>query len=127
MPTQRTERRLSAIMSIDVVGFSRLMGADEEGTLEVLKRLRQDFVAPQVAQHNGRIVKSVLVPQGEPDRGTVAQTFMDVYGVGEDVAQAMVESGLESLEDVNRATDEELLQIQGIGTAKVEKIRKAGD
>lgn len=57
MSGQRTQRQLAAIVSLDVVGFSRLMGADETGTLTNLKRLRKSIVAPQVAAHSGRIVK----------------------------------------------------------------------
>lgn len=57
MSGPRTQRQLAAIVSLDVVGFSRLMGADETGTLTNLKRLRKSIVAPQVAAHSGRIVK----------------------------------------------------------------------
>ena len=52
-----TERRLAAIMLADVAGYSRLMGKDEAGTLAALKALRREVFAPQVAAHNGRIVK----------------------------------------------------------------------
>ena len=52
-----TEHRLAAIMSADVAGYSRLMGKDEAGTLAALKALRREVFAPQVAAHNGRIVK----------------------------------------------------------------------
>src|SRR5438874_4668557 len=51
------ERRLSAILAADVVGYSRLMGADEAGTLEALKTVRADFVDGEITQHQGRIVK----------------------------------------------------------------------
>jgi adenylate cyclase len=51
-------RRLAAILAADVAGYSRLMGADEEGTLERLKALRREFVDPQIAEHKGRIVKT---------------------------------------------------------------------
>jgi adenylate cyclase len=51
------ERRLAAIMSADVAGYSRLMGTDEAGTLSALKALRRDVFAPQVAAHKGRVVK----------------------------------------------------------------------
>ncbi|MFP6741577.1 MAG: guanylyl cyclase, partial [Alphaproteobacteria bacterium] len=44
-------------MSADVAGYSRLMGADESGTLAALKALRRDVFAPQVAAHKGRVVK----------------------------------------------------------------------
>lgn len=51
------ERRLAAILAADVVGYSRLMGADEAGTLERLKSLRQELVQPKIAARKGRIVK----------------------------------------------------------------------
>jgi adenylate cyclase len=51
-------RRLAAILAADVAGYSRLMGADEEGTLERLKALRGALLDPQIAEHKGRIVKT---------------------------------------------------------------------
>jgi adenylate cyclase len=51
-------RRLAAILAADVAGYSRLMGADEEGTLERLKALRHELVDPKIAEHHGRIVKT---------------------------------------------------------------------
>ena len=51
-------RRLAAILAADVAGYSRLMGADEEGTLERLKALRRELLDPQIAEHHGRIVKT---------------------------------------------------------------------
>ncbi len=51
------ERRLAAILSADVVGYSRLMGEDEAGTLDALKAHRENFINPTIAEHNGRIVK----------------------------------------------------------------------
>jgi adenylate cyclase len=53
-----TQRRLAAIVSADVAGYSRLMGADEDGTLEALKAHRRELVDPKVAEHRGRIVKT---------------------------------------------------------------------
>ena len=50
------ERRLSAILAADVVGYSRMMGANEGGTLEALKAVRADLVDDKVAHHQGRIV-----------------------------------------------------------------------
>src|SRR5205823_1868222 len=50
------ERRLSAILAADVVGYSRLMSADEAGTLEALKTARADFVDGRIAQPGGIIV-----------------------------------------------------------------------
>jgi TolB-like protein/class 3 adenylate cyclase len=82
-------RRLAAIFAADVAGYSRLMGADEEGTLERLKALRRELVDPKIAEHHGRIVKTtgdgmlvefasvvdavrcaVEVQQGMPERNT---------------------------------------------------------
>src|SRR5439155_25980424 len=51
-------RRLAAILAADVAGYSRLMGADEGGTLERLKALRRELGAPKVAQPHGRIAKT---------------------------------------------------------------------
>ena len=51
------ERRLAAILAADVVGFSRLIGEDEAGTLAALNALRQDFIEPLIASHRGRLVK----------------------------------------------------------------------
>jgi adenylate cyclase len=55
---RRAERRLAAVLAADVAGYSRLMGADEEGTLRILKAHRQTVFGPQVAGHRGRIVKT---------------------------------------------------------------------
>src|SRR6478752_4658747 len=51
------ERRLTAILAADVVGYSRLMGVNESGTLARLDALRTDFVNPKISEHQGRIVK----------------------------------------------------------------------
>jgi adenylate cyclase len=51
-------RRLAAILAADVVGYSRLMGADEEGTLAALKELRRELADPRIDEHRGRIVKT---------------------------------------------------------------------
>ncbi len=51
------ERRLAAILAADVVGYSRLIRADEEGTITALKSLRADLIDPKIAEHHGRIVK----------------------------------------------------------------------
>jgi adenylate cyclase len=57
MSKERLQRRLAAILSADVVGYSRLMGIDEAGTLARLKALRREFVDTEIAAHLGRIVK----------------------------------------------------------------------
>src|ERR1700759_4873611 len=51
-------RRLAAILAADVAGYSRLMGADEEGTHERLKADRRELVDPKISEHSGRIVKT---------------------------------------------------------------------
>jgi TolB-like protein/class 3 adenylate cyclase len=55
---ERVERRLAAVLAADVAGYSRLMGADEEGTLARLKAVRKTLVDPTIAKHRGRIVKT---------------------------------------------------------------------
>jgi class 3 adenylate cyclase len=56
MTEERVERRLTAILAADVAGYSRLMGADEEGTLAALKMLRREVTDPKIKEHRGRIV-----------------------------------------------------------------------
>ena len=58
LATGRLERRLAAILAADVAGYSRLMGADEEGTHERLKVLRRELADPKIKEHRGRIVKT---------------------------------------------------------------------
>src|SRR3954452_23232720 len=53
------ERRLTAILAADVVGYSRLMGADEAGTLSALKAVRDEVIDQKIAEHQGRIVKLI--------------------------------------------------------------------
>ena len=109
------ERRLTAILAADVVGYSRLMGEDEVGTLERLKALRRDLVQPSITARKGRIVKlmgdgllaefpsvveAVLcaveiqraMPDREPDRPEGARITLrigvnlgDIIGEGSDI------------------------------------------
>ena len=58
MSSEHVERRLTAILAADVAGYSRLMGADEEGTLAKLKSFRKALVDPAIAEHRGHIVKT---------------------------------------------------------------------
>src|SRR5713101_6473795 len=58
MGQPRTERKLAAILAADVVGYSRLMGADEEDTLAQLRGHRRALVDPKITEHHGRIVKT---------------------------------------------------------------------
>ena len=54
----RTERRLAAILAADVAGYSRLIGVDEEGTLNRLTSIRVEVIDPKIAEHRGRLVKT---------------------------------------------------------------------
>ena len=58
LATGRVERRLAAILAADVAGYSRLVGADEEGTLAQLKVHRRELIDPKILEHRGRIVKT---------------------------------------------------------------------
>src|SRR5262245_60500013 len=58
MAEGRVGRRLAAILTADVAGYSRLMGADEEGTLAQLRAHRGELLDPTVVEHRGRIVKT---------------------------------------------------------------------
>ena len=58
MAEQRAQRRLAAILAADVVGYSRLMRADEAGTLAQLKTLRKELLDPKITEYGGRVVKT---------------------------------------------------------------------
>jgi len=58
MTAERIERRLAAVLAADVAGYSRLMGADEVGTLQALKAHRRELIDPSIAEYKGRIVKT---------------------------------------------------------------------
>jgi TolB-like protein/class 3 adenylate cyclase/tetratricopeptide (TPR) repeat protein len=59
MSERKVERRLAAILAADVVGYSRLVGEDEEGTLERLKLLRRTVADPKIKEHRGRVVRTM--------------------------------------------------------------------
>jgi adenylate cyclase len=59
MSERKVERRLAAILAADVVGYSRLVGEDEEGTLERLKVLRRAVADPKIKEHRGRVVRTM--------------------------------------------------------------------
>jgi adenylate cyclase len=83
-------RRLAAILSADVAGYSRLMGADEEGTHERLRAHLGELVNPKIAEHRGRIVKNT----GD---GFLAefQSVVDAVRCAVDVQRAMAERNAE--------------------------------
>jgi TolB-like protein/class 3 adenylate cyclase len=104
-------RRLAAILAADVAGYSRLMGADEEGTLERLKTLRRELLDPRIAEHHGRIVKTtgdgllvefasvvdavrcaVAVQQAMPERNTGVATDSSIeLRIGINLGDVIVE------------------------------------
>jgi adenylate cyclase len=55
---ERVERKLAAILAADIAGYSRLIGADEEGTLARLKAHHRELIDPKIAEYRGRIVKT---------------------------------------------------------------------
>ena len=58
LATERVERRLAAILAADVVGYSRLIGADEAGTLAAFKTIKSELFDPTSAANDGRLVKT---------------------------------------------------------------------
>jgi adenylate cyclase len=86
MSEMRVERHLAAILAADVVGYSRLMGQDEAGTLARLRTLRRDLIDPKVADHKGRIVKTtgdgILI-----EFPSVVEAVACAVGVQRDIAQ----------------------------------------
>jgi len=83
----RIERRLAAILAADVAGYSRLIGADEEGTLSRLKALRTEVIDPKIVEHHGRIVKTT----GD---GTLVEfaSVVDALRCAVEVQEAVAES-----------------------------------
>jgi class 3 adenylate cyclase len=110
---ERVERRLAAILAADVAGYSRLMGEDEAGTLARLRTHRRELIAPKVAEHGGRIVKTtgdglliefpsvvgavacaVAVQQGMAERNTETPEHQRiVFRVGINLGDVIVEDG----------------------------------
>jgi adenylate cyclase len=109
---ERVNRRLAAILCADVVGYSRLMGEDEEGTLTALKAHRRELIDPLLAQHQGRIVKTtgdgilvefasvidavrcaVIIQQGMEDRGAGLPDARHIrFRIGINLGDIIVES-----------------------------------
>jgi adenylate cyclase len=58
LANERLERRLAAVLAADIAGYSRLIGADEEGTLARLRTLRRELIDPAITEHRGRLVKT---------------------------------------------------------------------
>jgi adenylate cyclase len=87
-------RRLAAILAADVAGYSRLMGADEEGTHERLKAHLRQLVDPKIKEHRGRIVKNT----GD---GMLAEfsSVVDAVRCAAEIQRAMVDRDTDMAED----------------------------
>src|SRR6516162_7189369 len=94
LATGRVERRLAAILAADVAGYSRLMGADEEGTHERLKAHLRELIEPRIAEHRGRVVKNT----GD---GFLAEfaSVVDAVRCGAEIQRAMAEREAQLPED----------------------------
>jgi TolB-like protein/class 3 adenylate cyclase len=109
----RTERKLAAILAADVVGYSRLVGDDEAGTIARLRTLRKDLVEPLIAEYHGRVVKlmgdgalvefasavdavecAVAVQQGVAEREAAATEDRRVqFRIGINIGDIIIEEG----------------------------------
>jgi class 3 adenylate cyclase len=87
-------RRLTAILAADVVGYSRLMGADEEGTHERLKAHLRELIDPKIGEHRGRVVKNT----GD---GFLAEfaSVVDAVRCAAEIQRAMADRNAETPED----------------------------
>ena len=90
----RVDRRLAAILAADVVGYSRLMGVDEESTHERLKAHLVELVDPKIREHHGRIVKTT----GD---GVLAEfaSVVDAVRCAGEIQRAMANRDLDLAED----------------------------
>src|SRR5215471_3820379 len=130
---ERVERRLAAILCADVVGYSRLMGADEEKTLAALKSHRRELIDPLIDQHRGRIFKTtgdgmliefasvvdavrcaVVVQRGMDDRNAnLAERECIRFRIGINLGDVMVDEGDMFGDGVNVAARIEALAAPG--------------
>src|SRR6516164_6515443 len=109
MADTRINRKLAAILVADVVGYSRLMGADEAGTLAALKQFRETIFDSAVAAHNGRIVKLIgdgtiiaarLEPLAEP--GGICVSSIVHESVGNRINVRFQDGGDISVKNIDR-------------------------
>ena len=133
MAEERVQRRLAAILCADAVGYSRLMGVDEERTLAVLKGHRRELIDPLIEQHRGRIFKTtgdgmliefasvvdavrcaVVVQQGMEDRNAnLPESDSIRFRIGINVGDVMVDEGDMFGDGVNVAARIEALAAPG--------------
>ena len=71
-------RRLAAILAADVAGYSRLMGADEEGTHERLQVHRRELINPKISEHSGRIVKTTVLCMAWSEQARDSRAWADL-------------------------------------------------
>src|SRR5205807_7851681 len=104
------ERRLTAILAADVVGYSRLMSNDEAGTLAQLKEIRQEVLDAKIAEHRGRIVKLTgdgvnvaarLESVAQPGGIAVSQSVRD--HVGNRLSVTFEDRGEQQLKKIEKA------------------------
>jgi TolB-like protein/class 3 adenylate cyclase/Tfp pilus assembly protein PilF len=130
---ERVERRLAAIVCADVVGYSRLMGADEEKTLAMLKSHRRELIDPLIGQHRGRIFKTtgdgmliefasvvdavrcaVVVQRGMEDRNAnLPESERIRFRIGINLGDVMIDEGDVFGDGVNVAARIEALAAPG--------------
>jgi len=91
---ERIERRLTTVLAADVAGYSRLMGADEEGTHERLKAHFRQLIEPKIKEHRGRIVKNT----GD---GVLAEfpSVVDAVRCAAQIQRGMIDREAEVIED----------------------------
>src|SRR6476659_6233339 len=94
LSSDRTERRLAAILAADVAGSCRLIGIDEEGTLARLKALRKTLFDPKIAEHRGRVVKNT----GD---GAIAEfaSVVDAVRCADEIQRGMAEQNIDVPQD----------------------------
>jgi class 3 adenylate cyclase len=93
MPLAREQRKLAAIVAADVVGYSRLMGRDESGTLARLRKNRSEHLDPVLAKYGGRLVKLT------GDRALVEFASVDALSAAIEFQQAMAEANSDASVD----------------------------
>ncbi len=94
--SEGTKRRLAAIVAADVVGYSRLLGADETGTLAALRAHRSELIDPKIAELGDRIVKTMgdgtQQPRGRQSRAvTTTESHLEE---GLDIVEALLQAVL---------------------------------
>src|SRR5215469_1261738 len=90
MSGERVERKLAAILAADIAGYSRLMGADEEGTHAALKAIRRELGDPMIAEHRGRIFKTTGDGLLAEYTGVVAERRIE-FRIGVNVGDVIID------------------------------------